>query len=753
VIRIARYLRPYLWALLGAIVLLFIQANADLALPDYMSRIVNIGIQQGGVEGSIPELLRPATLEQLRLFMTEDQQEQVNPAYQLAAPGSELLKQQERRFGTLAVEVYVLTEDDGEVLEELESFLTPAMIVAGGIQELAANPDRAQAMTGAFGMDLGAIAPGLDMSAVSPGVLAESLASMPEQMRVQIVRAATSQLEAMGDTALSSAAAARIRAEYEAIGLDMGRIQARYITATGFWMLLITLLSAACTITVGYLSARIAAGFSRDIRLDVFDHVQQFSGAEFDKFSTASLITRSTNDVMQIQMVMVMLIRIVFFAPIIGVGGVIRAIDKGSSMWWVIMVAVGVLSVLVLVVYRIAVPKFKIMQKLVDRLNLVSRESLSGMMVIRAFNMERHEEERFDKANTELTDTTLFVNRVMVVMMPVMMLIMNGLSLLIIWVGAHQIAESAMQVGDLMAFLQYTMQIVFAFLMLSMMFIMLPRAAVSADRIADVLETEPTIRDGENLRTFGDTFVPSVEFHNVSFRYPGGSEDAIHDISFTAPPGKTTAFIGATGSGKSTIVNLIPRFYDVTEGQVLVDGVDIREVSQHDLREKLGCVPQRGTLFSGTIASNLRYADENADEQRLNEAVAVAQAEEFVQSRPEGLEAEISQGGANVSGGQKQRLAIARALVGGPPIYLFDDSFSAIDLKTDAKLRRALNSHTVGSTVILVSQRVSTIRSADQIIVLDQGQIVGSGTHKELMDECEIYREIAMSQLTEEELQ
>jgi ATP-binding cassette subfamily B protein len=410
------------------------------------------------------------------------------------------------------------------------------------------------------------------------------------------------------------------------------------------------------------------------------------------------------------------------------------------------------MSILILVVYKIAVPKFKLMQKLVDRLNLVSRESLSGMMVIRAFNMERHEEDRFDDANTELTDTTLFVNRVMVVMMPIMMLIMNGLSLFIIWVGAHQIAESAMQVGDMMAFLQYTMQIVFAFIMLSMMFIMLPRAAVSADRIADVLETKPTIRDPEDPATFNGDFSPSVEFRNVSFRYPGGTENAICNVSFTAEPGKTTAFIGATGSGKSTVVNLIPRFYDVTEGEVLVGGTDVREVTQHDLRDQIGCVPQRATLFSGTIASNLRFADEDASDEILTDAVAIAQAEEFVDSRPEGMEAEISQGGANVSGGQKQRVAIARALVKRAPIYLFDDSFSALDLKTDARLRKALKSRTTGSTVILVSQRVSTIMNADQIIVLDDGTVAGKGTHEELLASCDVYREIATSQLTEEEL-
>jgi ATP-binding cassette, subfamily B, multidrug efflux pump len=434
------------------------------------------------------------------------------------------------------------------------------------------------------------------------------------------------------------------------------------------------------------------------------------------------------------------------------VGGVIRAIGKNSSMWWVIAAAVGVLVVLVFVVYKVAVPKFKLMQKLMDRLNLVSRESLSGMMVIRAFSMEQHEEDRFGKVNTDLTDTTLFVNRVMVVMMPVMMLIMNGVSLLVIWVGAHQVAESAMQVGDVMAFLQYTMQIVFAFLMLSMMFIMLPRAAVSAERVAEVLETEPGIKDPAVPEVYGSQFEGTVEFRNVSFRYPSAEADVLHDISFTARPGQTTAFIGATGSGKSTIVNLIPRFYDVTEGSILVGGKDIRTVAQHDLHEQLGYVPQKPSLFSGTIESNLKYADENADETAVAAAVQIAQADEFIAERPDGLQADMAQAGANVSGGQKQRLSIARALVKQPPIYLFDDSFSALDFKTDAALRRALADKAGESTRLVVTQRVATVKTADQIIVLDNGRIVGKGTHRELMDGCETYREIALSQLTEEEL-
>jgi ATP-binding cassette subfamily B protein len=484
----------------------------------------------------------------------------------------------------------------------------------------------------------------------------------------------------------------------------------------------------------------------------VFTKVESFSQREFDKFSTASLITRTTNDVMQLQTVVVMMIRMVFYAPIIGVGGVIRAMNKDSSMWWIIALAVGVLTVLIVAVFAVAVPRFKIMQKLTDRLNLVSRESLSGMMVIRAFNMQGHEESRFDKANKDLTSNMLFVSRVIVVMMPVMMLVMNGVSLLIIWVGAKQVAASTMQVGDMMAFMQYAMQIVMSFLMMSMMFVMLPRASVSADRIAEVLATDPSVNDPAAPKALGDGFAGTVEFRDVSFRYPGAEDDVLRGVSFIARPGQTTAIIGATGSGKTSAVSLVPRFYDVTSGAVLVGGKDVREISQSDLRDTIGFVPQKASLFSGTIGSNLRYADEAASAETLDAAVRIAQAAEFVSSNPAGLDAPISQGGGNVSGGQKQRLSIARALVKRAPIYIFDDSFSALDFKTDSALRRALKDETGGSTVIIVTQRVATVKKADQIVVLDEGRVVGLGTHERLMDECPTYREIATSQLSEEEL-
>jgi ATP-binding cassette subfamily B multidrug efflux pump len=548
------------------------------------------------------------------------------------------------------------------------------------------------------------------------------------------------------------AAAAPIKAEYVALGMNTNNLQTNYILRIGGLMLLLTLLSGACTIAVGYFAARTAAGLARDLRHNVFERVENFSSTEFDKFSTASLITRSTNDVTQLQMVVIMMMRMVFYAPIIGIGGVIRAIGKSANMWWIIALAVVVLLGMILTVFSIALPKFKAVQNLIDRLNLVMRENLSGMMVIRAFNMQNFEQDRFDTANKNLTGTLLFINRVMVVMMPVMMLVMNVVMVTIIWVGSHQVANSAIQVGDMMAFMQYALQILFAFLMLSMMFIILPRAWVSGDRIAAVLETEPLIKDPQPPKQFPEPFKGTIEFRDVSFRYPAAEEDVLHNISFTAQPGQTTAFIGTTGSGKSTIVSLIPRFYEVTEGAISVDGVDIREVTQHALHDRIGYVPQKSNLFSGTIESNLLYADENASDEDLKLAADISQASEFIASKPEGLQTEIAQGGMNVSGGQKQRLAIARALVKKAPIYIFDDSFSALDYKTDATLRKALKEHTGSSTLLIVTQRIATIKNAEQIIVLDEGRIVGKGTHHELMKDCEVYRGIALSQLSKEEL-
>ena len=744
-LRLIRYLKPYLAMILFSIALLFVQANCDLALPDYMSRIVNNGIQQGGVGNAVPVAIRSSEMNKLVLLMSPEAGQQVLGNYTLVNRNSPDYDKYVLDYPTLAKEpIYLLKPIDAAEMELLNPVMGKAFIAVSGLEQAMADPSKAAAMGQQFGFDLSKLPPGTDVFAL--------LAQLPAAQRAQIATTLDQKFAPLGDSMITQMAVGSVKAEYTALGMDAARLQTGYIVRMGIIMLLLSLLSMACTITVAYLSARTAAGAARDMRRDVFKTVESFSNTEFDKFSTASLITRSTNDVTQIQMVVILLIRMVFYAPIIGVGGVIRAIGKSSSMWWIIAVAVVTLIGLILVVFAISLPKFKIIQSLIDRLNLVTRENLSGMMVIRAFNKQKFEENRFDKANKDLTATNLFVNRIMVTMMPVMMLIMNGLTVLIIWVGAHQVAQSTMQVGDMMAFMQYAIMIVFSFLMLSLMFIVLPRASVSAGRIADVLEVKPAIKDPPDPEPFHQPFVGTVEFRHVSFRYPGALEDALCDITFTAEPGQTTALIGATGSGKSTIVNLIPRFYEVTDGAIYVDGTDIRRVRQHELRDRIGYIPQKSTLFSGTIESNLLYADENADGDTLKEATDIAQASEFIFTGPEGLAGEISQGGSNVSGGQKQRLSIARALVKKPPIYIFDDSFSALDFQTDAALRRALKEKTGSSTVLIVTQRIATIKNAEQIIVLDDGQVVGKGKHSQLMETCQTYREIALSQLSLEEL-
>jgi ATP-binding cassette subfamily B protein len=744
-LRLFRYLKPYLLLILFTIALLFIQANADLALPDYMSKIVNNGIQQGGVENAVPAAIRQSEMNKLVIFMSAENKALVLGDYTLVEVNSVDYDKYLEQYPALGSEpVYVLKNSTKVEISKLNPVIGKALLVVSFIQQVMADPSKAAAMGGSLGFDLSKIPAGTDIFTL--------LGRLPAAQLTQMTDAIDKRFAVMGSSMVIQAAVAPVKAEYAALGMDTNKLQNSYILRIGLLMLLVTLLSGTCTVIVGWLSARTAGGLARDLRRYVFKRVEGFSSTEFDKFSTASLITRSTNDITQIQMVVIMIMRMVIYAPIIGVGGVIRAMGKSTSMWWIIALAVIVLLGLILTVFSISLPKFKSIQSLIDRLNLVTRENLSGMMVIRAFNMQNFEENRFDKANKDLTGTLLFINRLMVVMMPVMMLIMNGLSLLIIWVGAHQVAQSHMQVGDMMAFMQYAMQIVFAFLMLSMMFIMLPRAAVSADRIADVLETEPVIKDPQDPRRFPEPFKGAVEFRNVSFRYPGAEEDVLHDITFTARPGQTTAFIGTTGSGKSTIVSLIPRFYEVTEGVIYLDGVDIREVTQHDLRDKIGYVPQKSNLFSGTIESNLLYADKDASDEELKRAADIAQATEFISAKPEGMQSEIAQGGMNVSGGQKQRLSIARALVKKAPINIFDDSFSALDFKTDSSLRRALKQHTGSSTLMIVTQRIATIKNAEQIIVLDEGKIAGKGTHHELMKTCEVYRGIALSQLSQEEL-
>jgi len=745
-IKLAKYTKPYLLMLLLAIVLLFAQANFDLALPDYLSRIVNDGIQQGGVENALPVAIRQSEMNRVVIFLSAEDKASVLAAYSLVDKNSADYATYVKEYPVVEKEaIYVLNKVDQKEIDRLNPIIGKAFLAVSGIEQVLADPAKAAQMGAAFGgFDVTKLPPGMDLFSV--------LAKLPADQLAKITDAMDQKFAALGDSMITQAAISSVKAEYKALGMDNEKLQNNYIYNVGAWMLLLTLLSVVCTIIVGYLSALIAAGMARDIRRDIFQKVESFSNTEFDSFSTASLITRTTNDVTQIQMVVMMIVRIAFYAPLIGIGGLIKVISKDSPLSWLIGVAVLALISMIVVVFSIALPKFKLIQKLVDRINLVARENLSGMMVIRAFNMQAFEEKRFDKANQDLTSVSLFINRIMVIMMPMMMLIMNILLVGIIWFGAQQVADANMQVGDMIAFMQYSMQIVMAFMMLSMMFIILPRAFVSGDRIAEVLETEPKIHDPKQPMQFPAPFKGTVEFRNVSFRYPGAEEDVLHDINFTAQPGQTTALIGSTGSGKSTIVNLIPRFYEVTNGELLLDGIDIRSVTQHDLREKIGYVPQKSALFSGTIESNMLYADKNASPEMLKSAIEISQAAEFVDSKPEGMAAEISQGGANVSGGQKQRLSIARALVKKPPVYILDDSFSALDFKTDAALRRALKEKAADSTLLVVSQRVSTIKNAEQIIVIDEGRIVGKGTHHELMDNCETYKEIALSQLTKEEL-
>ena len=744
--KLMKFVKPYRWMLLFSIALIFAQANLDLALPDYLSRIVNTGIQQGGVEDAMPEAIRASEMDKVVIFLNAEDKEDILASYSLVTDSSPEYETYLEKYPTLADEpIYVLNDIAQSELDRLNPAMAKALLTVSGIEQAMEDPEAAAQMSGVFG--------GFDPSQLPPGMdLFTLLGKLPAAQLEQITDSVDEKFSALGETMIVQAGVNVVRKEYEALGMDTEQLQNNYILTAGAWMLGLTLLSGVATIIVGYLSAKIAAGMARDIRRDVFQHVESFSSTEFDKFSTASLITRTTNDVTQIQMVSMMMIRMMFYAPLMGVGGIIKVITNESPLAWIIGVAVLMLVSLIAIVFSLSLPKFKIIQSLTDRINLVARENLTGMMVVRAFTMENFEEKRFDVANKDLTAVSLFINRVMVVMMPLMMLIMNVMLLGVIWFGANQVAASNMQVGDMMAFMQYAMQIVMAFLMLSMMFIMIPRASVSADRIHEVLSTEPHIHDPKEAKKFAEPFKGEIEFRNVSFRYPGGDIDAVQNISFVAKPGQTTAFIGSTGAGKSTIVNLIPRFYEVSDGSIFIDGIDIRDVTQHDLREKIGYVPQKSALFSGTIESNLLYADKDATSDMLQSAIEIAQAKEFVSEKPEGMATEIAQGGTNVSGGQKQRLSIARAIVKKPPIYILDDSFSALDFKTDSALRRAFKEKSKDSTLLIVTQRVSTIKNAEQIIVLDEGRIVGKGTHNELMETCETYKEIALSQLNMEEL-
>ncbi len=745
--RIARYLKPYLIPLAIAIILLFIQAYTNLALPDYMSDIVNVGIQQGGIDTSVPEAIRASKMDKLLLFMEERDAKEVLGAYRLTQPGTPASREYLSVYPILSREaVYIRKDISPEEIKKLEPIMARAFIIVGAIKEAKTNPERLKMFfkSSNLSSNLTKLPPGTDLFAL--------LKSMPQEYRNEMLKKIEEKFASMDVKMLNQMAARPIKEEYKTLGVNTEKLQMNYMLHIGLIMLIFTIISAMAAVSTRYLSARIGAGFARDLRFALFERVEKFGILEFDKFSTASLITRTTNDIMQIQMVTIMIINMVFYAPIIGIGGVIRAFQKSTSMWWIIALAVGVLVVIILSVYKFSVSKFKLLQRLMDKLNLVSREALSGMMVIRAFNRQSHEEKRFDGVNKDLTKTMLFINRLMAVMMPLMMFILNGLSILIIWIGAKQIEESSMQVGDMMAFMQYAMQIVFAFLILSLMFIMLPRAAVSLRRVSEVLATEPLIKNPPSPEPMDSDFDGTVEFKNVSFRYPEAEEDVLHNVSFKAERSKTTAFIGTTGSGKSTIVHLIMRFIDATEGTVYVGGHDVRRVNQHELRDKIGYVPQKAWLFKGTIESNLRYGDEDADDEVIEEASRISQAYDFINSFPDGIKTEISQGGTNVSGGQKQRLSIARALVKQAPIYIFDESFSALDFKTASNLMKALRAQTESSTVLIVTQRVAAVKNADRIIVLDEGRVAGSGTHKELMERCRIYREIATSQLSEEEL-
>ena len=743
--RLLKYLKPYLGLILISVVLLFVQAQADLALPDYMSKIINNGIQQGGIENAIPLAIRQSELNKALLFVSADEKASIQANYTLLTSASADYQKYLEQYPVLATEpVYVLNPLDEAATDKLNPIMGRALLTLTAFQQITADPSKAAAMMQGMNIDLSQLPAGTDIFTLFSKLPPEKLAS--------ITTVINEKYSALTESMIIQSAIPAVKTEYEALGMDAVKIQNDYILRVGGWMLLLTLLAAVCTIAVGFLASKVAAGMSRRLRRDIFQKVESFSKVEFDKFSTASLITRSTNDVTQVQMLIIIMMRMVFYAPIIGVGAIIRAVAHSVSMTWLIALAVIILLGLIITIFSISLPKFKVIQSLIDRLNLVVRENLSGMMVIRAFNTQSFEENRFDKANLDLTNNSLFVSRVIVIIMPVMMLLMNGLTLLIIWVGAHQVAEATIKVGDMMAFMQYAMQVVMSFLMLSIMFIMIPRASVSGSRIADVLEVEPVIQDPKQPKQFPAAVTGKVQFNHVSFRYPGAEEDVLHDISFTALPGQTTAIIGSTGSGKSTVVNLIPRFYDVTAGAISIDGVDIREVKQSDLRHAIGYIPQKGMLFSGTLESNLLYADENATLNEMNTAVDIAQAAEFVTAMSDGIKSEIAQGGANVSGGQKQRLSIARALVKKAPIYIFDDSFSALDFKTDLALRKALKENTGSSTILIVAQRIATIKNAEQIIVLDTGKVVGIGTHSELMNTCETYREIALSQLSKEEL-
>ena len=729
-----KYAASYWKAMIAIMLILFVQAYCDLSLPAYTSNIVNVGIQQGGIEDEIPEQIAREEMDKLLLFVSEEDGQKVMDAY-------------EEDTESYEKDAYVLKESvsgDEEQMKELQDILKLPMMMTTGFES-------GSDMTKEVESQLKSSLP--DGTVSEDTTIFDIMKMLPGEQRTAMVEKMGEQMDDLPDTILDQAAVSYCKSVYQDLGMDMEKIQTGYLAKTGGMMIALAFLGMAASVLVGFLASRVGASAGRDLRGRVFHKVVGFSNHEFNQFSTASLITRSTNDIQQIQMLIVMLLRMVLYAPILAIGGVFQVMKTNVSMSWIIGLAVIIIACMVLLLFVVAMPKFKMLQKLVDKLNLVTREILTGLSVIRAFSTEKHEEKRFDDANVELTKTNLFVNRAMTFMMPAMMLIMNGITVLIIYNGSHAVDNGTMQVGNMMAFMQYAMQIIMSFLMITMMSIMLPRASVSAKRINEIMETKVSIESPETAKIPENNKKGEVRFEHVGFAYPGAEEETLTDINFTAQKGETVAFIGSTGSGKSTLVNLIPRFFDVTSGKILVDGVDIREMGLHDLRERIGYVPQKGVLFSGTIDSNIRYGKEDATKEEVNRAAEIAQAQEFIGQKEKGMESEIAQGGTNVSGGQKQRLSIARAIAKNPEIYIFDDSFSALDYKTDVVLRRALKKETKDATTLIVAQRISTILHADKILVLDEGKIVGEGTHKELLKTCEVYQQIAMSQLSKEELE
>ena len=757
-----KYAASYWKAMIAIVLILVVQAYCDLSLPAYTSDIVNVGIQQGGIEDEVLRQIATEEMEKLLLFVSEDDQQTVMDAY--TEDNTSYKK-----------EAYVLKDSVAEeenTMENLKDILQIPMMMTSGIesgsdttkqmedklkeqmsQGMAQSMPQGADRTMPEGMPQGESQAESQAVSLDDMSMFDLLKMLPAEQRATMVEKIEEQMSEMPDTILDQASVSFCRSAYKDLGMDMDQTQIHYLLKTGGQMAALALFGMLASIMVAFLASRVGASAGRDLRSGVFHKVVGFSNNEFNHFSTASLITRSTNDIQQIQMLIVMLLRMVLYAPILAIGGVLQVMKTNVSMSWIIGLAVIIIAFVVLLLFLVVMPKFKVLQNLVDKLNLVTREILTGLPVIRAFSTEKHEEERFDDANRTLTKTNLFVNRAMTFMMPVMMLVMNGVSVLIVWTGAHGISDGQMQVGDMMAFIQYTMQIIMGFLMLCMISIMLPRAAVAADRVEEVLKSETMIHDPKQEKHFPEDGKGVLTFNHVSFRYPGADEDVLEDITFTAKPGETTAIIGSTGSGKSTLVNLIPRFYDVTSGDIMLDGVDIREVKQQELREKLGYVPQKGVLFSGDIASNIMFGNSHGSDDEMIEAAEIAQATEFIDTKPEKYKSPISQGGSNVSGGQKQRLSIARAIAKHPQVFIFDDSFSALDYKTDVTLRRALAEKTSGSTVLIVAQRISTILHAEQIIVLDEGKVAGKGTHAELLKNCPVYREIAESQLSRKELE